>query len=130
GTEGTMRAEPIDWSMSGAELSLLAALAPLAGGSPRAVKRFVNLYRIARPQAPDHKGALALMLALQQGGTDGELAALRDALGEHDGDADLTLQDDTPRLFAALRALEAQGKVSVTAARRTAAVAKRFSLRT
>jgi hypothetical protein len=129
GAEEPTAAEPVDWSMSNAESSLLAALAPLAGGSPRAVKRFVNLYRIARGQAPDHKGALALMLALQQGGTDGELAALRDALGERDGDADLTFQDGTPRLFAALRSLEAQGKVSVESARRAAALAERYSLR-
>jgi hypothetical protein len=46
-----------DWSVSAEESALLAGLAPLAGGTPRAVKRFVNLYRIARGQAAQNKGA-------------------------------------------------------------------------
>ncbi len=128
GTEEPPDAEPVDWSMSSAESALLTALAPLAGGSPRAVKRFVNLYRIARAQAADHKGALALMLALQQGGTDAERAAFRDALGAGDGNADLTVQDATPRLIAALQMLETQGRLSVVAARRATALAEKYSL--
>lgn len=58
------------------EQAVLEALAPLAGGTPRAVKRFVNLYRVARAD-PDLEGAgaadlatLALGLAL---GTSGSL---------------------------------------------------------
>lgn len=35
-------------SLTEPELALLGALAPLAGGTPRAVKRFVNLYRLVR----------------------------------------------------------------------------------
>jgi len=52
------------------------------------VKRFVNLYRLARTQAQDgqdHKGALALMLALDAGGTQGEIAAMNDALSGRSG---------------------------------------------
>jgi hypothetical protein len=122
---------PIDWTISAQESSLLSALAPLAGGSPRAVKRFVNLYRIARAQAPEHQGVLALMLALQQGGTDSEIAALRNAVAaEGEADADLNLRHSTPRLVAALQAVNAaEGTVSVESARHAAAVARTFSLR-
>lgn len=43
------RADTIDRvSLTEPELALLGALAPLAGGTPRAVKRFVNLYRLIR----------------------------------------------------------------------------------
>jgi hypothetical protein len=35
-------------SLTEPELNVLTALAPLAGGTPRAVKRFVNLYRLVR----------------------------------------------------------------------------------
>jgi hypothetical protein len=129
-TRAEAKGAPVDWSISPAESGLLAALAPLAGGSPRAVKRFVNLYRIARAQAPEHKGVVALMLALQQGGTDSEIAAVRNALGEGEPDADLDLQHGTPRLVAALQTVQAvEGRVSVAAAHRAAAVAKSFSLR-
>jgi hypothetical protein len=121
---------PVDWSISAAELSLLAALAPLAGGSPRAVKRFVNLYRIVRAQAPDDTGAVALMLALEQGGTGSEIAAVREGLAASVPDADLIFQHSTPRLFAALQTIEAQGRVSVEAARRAAAIAAKYSFRT
>ncbi|MCW6509582.1 hypothetical protein [Lichenifustis flavocetrariae] len=56
------------------ESALLEALAPFAGSSPRAVKRYVNLYRVARAdpgmvEANIHElAALALGLALQSGG--------------------------------------------------------------
>jgi hypothetical protein len=130
-TRAEIEGPPIDWSISAAESGLLAALAPLAGGSPRAIKRFVNLYRIARAQAAEHKGVLALMLALEQGGAASEIAALADALAEGAPDADLDLQHATPRLFAALQTVEAlEGRVSIESGRRAAAVAKMFSLRT
>jgi hypothetical protein len=72
-------------SLTEPELNVLTALAPLAGGTPRAVKRFVNLYRLVRssrqgaaldaflgkgdeaPQFP----AMAFALACQ-GGLDGK----------------------------------------------------------
>ena len=50
-------AEPL----SSAEVAVLSALAPLTGGSPRAVKRFHNAYRLARlAKAPRPLIALAL----------------------------------------------------------------------
>jgi hypothetical protein len=75
--------------MSSAETQLLADLAPLAGSSARAVKRYVNLYRLARAQNANHLGALAFVLALDAGGTQSEIAALNDALSNADGEADL-----------------------------------------
>ena len=66
--------------MSAAEARLLAGLAPLAGSSARALKRFVNLYRLARAQNHVHKGAVAFMLALDAGGTQAEIAAVNEAL--------------------------------------------------
>jgi KAP family P-loop domain len=127
--EEPIMAEPIDWSISSAESSLLAALAPLAGGSPRAVKRFVNLYRIARAQAPDQKGALALMLAVELGGTGSEIAAVREGLANGGSGTDLVFPHGTPRLLAALQTIQAQGRVSIDAARRAAAVAAKYSFR-
>jgi hypothetical protein len=121
---------PLDWSISAAESGLLAAVAPLAGGSPRAVKRLVNLYRIARPQAREDKSVLAMMLALEQGGTSHEIATVKDAVGDRDSDADFEIEPATPRLFAVFQMLRAvEGRVSVESARRAVAVAKTFSLR-
>lgn len=57
------------------ERALLEALAPVAGSTPRAVKRFVNLYRVARadPRLADAQAkdlaALAMGLALQAAGS-------------------------------------------------------------
>ncbi len=65
----------LDQPVSAAETQLLADLAPLAGSSARALKRFVNLYRLTRLTGPNHQGALAMMLALDAGGTPSEIAA-------------------------------------------------------
>jgi len=43
---------------------------PARGSSARALKRFVNLYRLARVQNQPHKGALAFLLALDAGARD------------------------------------------------------------
>ena len=64
----------LDRAWTSAEGSVLEALAPWSGNTPRAVKRFVNLYRVARAD-PRMRGAraeefasLALALALQSTG--------------------------------------------------------------
>jgi hypothetical protein len=117
-----------DWSITAEESALLAQLAPLAGGTPRAVKRFVNLYRIARAQAGQHKGALALFLALYSGGTADEIGTLRRALSEQDDNAPLDLSSGGVRLAQALDAAQAaDGPVSIGSARRSAAIARTFS---
>jgi len=117
-----------DWSISAEESALLAGLAPLAGGTPRAVKRFVNLYRIARGQAGANRGTLALFLALFSGGTPDEIGTLRRALSWRDGSTPLDLNGGGSRLTQALDAAQTlDGLVTVGAARRTAAIARTFS---
>jgi hypothetical protein len=117
-----------DQPLSAAETQLLVDLAPLAGSSARALKRFVNLYRLTRAAGPNHQGALAFMLALDAGGTPSEIAAVNDALANREPEADLELHQCGGRLVAALAAVRsAQGKVSVNAARQAAATARMFS---
>lgn len=117
-----------DWSISAEESALLAGLAPLAGGTPRAVKRFVNLYRIARGQAGANRGTLALFLALFNGGTADEIGTLRRALSWRDANAPLDLNGGGARLMQGLDAAQSlDGLVTVGAARRTAAIARAFS---
>lgn len=72
-------ASGLDRPLTVAEAALLSELAPLAG-TPRRVKRLVNLYRLARGPQPQCDAALALILALQQGGLEAELEAMRAAL--------------------------------------------------
>ncbi len=61
------------WTQS--ERAVVEALAPVAGSTPRAVKRFINLYRIARADPRLGNGsakdlaALAMALALQSAGS-------------------------------------------------------------
>jgi hypothetical protein len=66
------------------ELAILSALAPLAGGTPRAVKRFVNLYRLARA---DRQGD-ALRAFLGQVGDAPEFAFLAFAMAWKCGSKD------------------------------------------
>jgi hypothetical protein len=118
-----------DWAISPEESALLALLAPLAGGTPRAVKRFVNLYRIARAQAGAHKGALALFLALYGGGTADEIGTVRRALSGSEDHLPLDLSAGTMRLAQASEAAQAaDGLVTLAAARRAAAIARTFSV--
>jgi hypothetical protein len=119
----------LDQPLSAAEIQLLADLAPLAGGSARALKRFVNLYRLTRSAGPNHQGALAMMLALDAGGTPPEIAAVNDVLSNSEPEADLELHQCGARLVSALAAVRAQGKVSVNAARQAAATARIFSFK-
>jgi hypothetical protein len=118
----------LDEPLSEAEAGLLAALAPLAGASPRAVKRFVNLYRLARLLCPDHAGLLALMLALDAGGTDTEIAAFDAALGSADGHLALDVLGAGPRLAEALASVRTiMGDESLAGARNAAETARLFS---
>jgi hypothetical protein len=116
-----------DWTISDAEAVALAALAPIAGASPRMVKRFVNLYRVVRTQAPEFKTELALMLALDLGGTGGERAAIAAALAEASG-ADVDATEFGPRIPGALYEAGVTD-VSKAALRRAAAIVRCYSLR-
>ena len=105
------------------EAALLAALAPLAGTSPRAIKRFVNLFSLARLGTSGGSGALALMLALDQGGTPAERDTIAATLAGGDAGASFDPRDASPRLRAGLDAVErldgrlSRGDVAKAAAR-------------
>ena len=114
--------------LSPAEVRLLAALAPLAGSSARALKRFVNLYRLARTQNRGHKGALAFMLAVDAGGTQAEIAKVNEGLSSAEAESDFDLQNCGPRLAGALAAAQSvDGKFNAKAAQRAAAASRLFS---
>jgi len=130
-TPESVRPEPkahLDEPITEAEARLLEELALLAGRSPRAVKRFVNLYRLARGLCPDHKGMLALMLALDAGGTEAEIEAFDQALGSAEGHLELDLLGAGPRLTGALASVRSvMGDESLAGARRAAETARLFS---
>jgi hypothetical protein len=124
------RHSSLDTPVSDGEAELLAALAPLAGPSPRGVKRFVNLYRLARLDSPDDLAPLALMLALDAGGTSDEIAAVEGSLAGADERAPFILQQSAgTRLAAALSAAEqAEGKkLTLGSMRRARDVARTWS---
>jgi hypothetical protein len=137
GAQASNTAEPVDarnssldTPVSDGEAELLAALASLAGPSPRGVKRFVNLYRLARLEAPDDLAPLAFMLALDAGGTADETAAVEGSFAGTDERAHFTLQQSAgPRLAAALAAAEqAEGKkLTLGSMRRARDVARTWS---
>jgi len=113
--------------LSAAEATLLAALAPLAAGTPRGVKRYLNAYRVARV-GKARRPALALMLALGQSRDDEAVAAM---------DLLLTAQDrlladppGPPTLAAAVRATRAASDEALAVAELIAAreVARRYQL--
>ncbi|MFZ0494261.1 MAG: P-loop NTPase fold protein, partial [Methylocella sp.] len=126
-TAETSALPALDQPVSAAETQLLADLAPLAGSSARALKRFVNLYRLTRSAGPNHQGALAFMLALDAGGTPSEIAAVNDVLSNSEPEADLNFHHCGPRVAEALAVMHAQGTVSVAAARQAAATVRMFS---
>jgi len=96
----------LDRPIKPVETHLLGKLAGFAGATPRAMKRYLNLWRLARPLAED-SGALALMLALDNGATAGELAAMGAAMDLEEPDAPLVIHPGEPRLAAALDAVNA-----------------------
>jgi len=115
--------------LSAAEVKLIAALAPLAAGTPRGVKRFLNAYRLARV-AKTSRPALALMLALGQSGDAEAVAGVDQLLATKEG----LLADPAapPALVAAVRATRASSEGVLTVADAIAArdVARRYQLLT
>jgi hypothetical protein len=109
-----------DAPLSTLERGLIASLTSLAGETPRAVKRFINLYKLARPRSADLP-ALALMLALDTGGTSGELAAMAAAMDLHEPARALALHPGEPRLVEALEAVNAARQAPLTIAEAHAA---------
>jgi hypothetical protein len=114
----------LDEPLSEREAVLLTALAPVAGATPRAVKRLINLYTLARADGSGPKGLLALFLAVDLGGTWGERQAAA-ALGTavpFDGEV-------SPRLAQAIKAVEAfEGRSAAPEAARASARARLFSV--
>lgn len=115
-------AEPL----SSAEVAVLSALAPLTGGSPRAVKRFHNAYRLARlGKSPRPLIALALA-ALQSPDPDIAKrlreAALADggAFAEPHGPASLIAATQAARAALGEPITVADARAAWTAARRYA----------
>jgi KAP family P-loop domain len=123
--EAAGREAGVDWAISDAEAALLGELAPIAGPSPRTVKRFVNLYRVVRSQAPEIRTALALRLALDLGGTDEERAAAVSVLAEPAAEAELFPARFGPRIAKALRD---SGRFEVEAFRKADEIVRRYSL--
>ncbi len=123
-------ASALDTPLQGPERKLLAALAALAGPAPRNVTRLVNLYRLARHDAPDDLAPVAFMLALALGGDGTERDNVARAMQSGAPDEALQPESSGPRVAAALAACAlAQGApVRVDSARRAAAVARRWSL--
>jgi hypothetical protein len=109
------------------EKALLAALTDLAGQTPRAVKRFVNLYRIARLASDRSRAPLAFMLAVQ-GGSEADRKMVAEALVGEPGAA-FDLPRAEPRLRAAYDAMVAAGgRVSLGDAAEAARRAAVFAL--
>lgn len=106
----------LDRPITVAEAKLLGELAPLAGRSARALKRFVNLFRLARAAHPESGAAIAFVLALDIGGTPAEITALRHALGVMDGNATFNVADGGARIHAALQAVRMNSGQAVTGA--------------
>ncbi len=111
------------------ETHLLGKLASLAGETPRAVKRYLNCWRIARPLTND-SSALALMLALDHGGTSGELAAMGAAMDLEEPGKPLQIHPGEPRLAAALATLNSlrQAPLTIGQAHTAWTVARDYSI--
>lgn len=120
----------LDLPLAEPEAKLLATLAELAGPSPRGVNRLVNLYRLARHDAPDDLAALACQLALEIGGTRQERDAVAKAIASSDPAAPFSAPDAGPRVATGLDAAAAAqgGPVTTASAKRAGAVARMWSI--
>lgn len=119
------RTSVLDVPIGEEEADLLAELAALAGPTPRSARRFVTLYGLARLDTGVDRRALALMLALANGGTEAEKVAMAEAVGAGDASAPLRLAKTSPRLAAALVDAGPISHAEASAAARRAAL---FSL--
>ena len=112
--------------LSGAESALLTAVAPLAAQSPRAAKRFLNAYRLARcSDVP--RPAVALMQAVAFADEESQ-AAMRRRLAN--GGGDLEPFEGPEALVNAVKSARAanNGALTVADARAADVVARRYAL--
>ena len=121
------RRSDLDAPIEDEEAALLASLADLSGRTPRAVKRFANLYVLARLGEERPLGILAFMLALSQGGTEAERKTVAEALA---GDPSTPFDVPQPgRIRDALEtAIAAGGRVTKGEAGEAARRSAMFSL--
>lgn len=119
----------LDQALKPIETHLLGKLANLAGDTPRAVKRYLNAWRLARPMTNDST-ALALMLALDNGATAGELAAMGAAMDLEEPGKPLLIHPGEPRLATALASVNALRSSPLTNGQAHAAwmIARDYSL--
>lgn len=116
---------PLDAPFSPLETRLAAALAPLAGDSPRAQKRLRNLLRFLRPGPDAHSGvtaALALLIAAEIGASPADREVLARALA--DASAGFAPQGSAILQEALANAAAVDGPISRDDARRAAALAR------
>ena len=120
----------LDMPLTEPETKLLAALAQLAGPTPRGINRLVNLYRLARRDAPDDLAAVSCMLALGVGGTDAEKQAVARAMSSADSFTPFAAPDAGPRVAAGLAAAAAAqgGPINNASARRASTVARMWTI--
>ena len=118
---GTALVEPL----SATEAALLTALAPLAARSPRAAKRFLNAYRLARcANAP--RPVIALMQAVAfaddevRGAMRDRLLAASGELGDFDGPEALVKAVESARAAN-------NGAITIAEARVAEAIAERYA---
>jgi len=116
----------LDQPLSGEEVALLSALAPLAGATPRALKAFGNAYRLARANFNGHRAALALMLAVERGATVQERAAVAEAL-QADASQPLAAMASRLQPFVEAAQAAAKGALNVGEARVARVAAAKFS---
>ena len=114
------------------EGALVGRLAPFAGGTPRAVKRFVNAYRVARADprlaraAPASFALLALGLALDGTGAGSEVAGFDADVAR--GKVTVDASSEFGRAFSAAIATVGQ-EVGAADMRRGLAVARSYGRR-
>ena len=123
-------AAALDAPVTAEEMQLLDALLPLAGATPRAAKQFINLYTLARTRDDGPRPALALMLALEQGGTPQEHAAVTRVMDGAAG-GPFPVPGEAPHLGPFFVAAEAAlGRaLTIGEARAARETARRFSAR-
>ena len=98
--------------LSPTEIGLLTALAPLAANTPRAAKRFLTLYRLARCGAAS-RPTTALILALAMGDDPTHFGALRRMMSEA---VDAVSDPEGPQaLVAAMQAARGANRGSLLA---------------
>ena len=123
---------PLDAPFDPVETRLLEALAPLAGGTPRARKQLANSYRFIRAQAegsPGLFGLIALFLAAELGGEEADIKALQQALKVRPEFILSNVTDTSPRLRDATAALrEIIGPTQTATAQQAALLARQIAL--